>query len=146
MNHPARLKNLAHQLEAKDLDGLLIVHLPNIRYLCGFTGSSGILAFFRGEWSFFTDGRYTEQAKSQVKGAALQISSLPPLAHFAEWAGQKMKRQRSTSRLGIEAEHTTLAMQTRIHSELKRTVAKSRYRIAETAALVEQFRIRKDPQ
>jgi Xaa-Pro aminopeptidase len=30
-------------IEAGELDGLLVTHLPNIRYLSGFTGSAALL-------------------------------------------------------------------------------------------------------
>jgi Xaa-Pro aminopeptidase len=57
MNHQARLQSLQQTVESKKLDGLLISHPPNLRYLCGFTGSTGALLVNSGESVFFTDGR-----------------------------------------------------------------------------------------
>ncbi len=48
------------------IDGILITSPENVRYLCGFTGSEGSLLLTRGEGFFFTDGRYTTQARQQV--------------------------------------------------------------------------------
>jgi Xaa-Pro aminopeptidase len=41
-------------------DPLLITSLPNIRYLTGFTGSSGYVFVSAERFVFITDGRYTE--------------------------------------------------------------------------------------
>ncbi len=49
-------------------DAILITCIENIRYLTGFTGSSGVLLVTGGGGVFFTDSRYTEQAAKEVKG------------------------------------------------------------------------------
>ncbi len=56
-----RQRLLADALEAKRLDALLVTHLPNVRYLTGFTGSAGVLLIGAGKQKpiFITDGRYT---------------------------------------------------------------------------------------
>jgi Xaa-Pro aminopeptidase len=43
MDFLLRQKKLREHLATTRFDGLLISHLPNIRYLCGFTGSAGFL-------------------------------------------------------------------------------------------------------
>lgn len=144
-NNGSRLGRLEQVLESERLDGVLITHLPNIRYLCGFTGSSGVLAFGRGEWAFFTDGRYTEQAKAEVTGARVMVDGRAPLIHAAEWLARALKRARHVARIGVEAEHVTVAMLSRIKSEFASAKAKSAHRPVLTTNLVEQFRIRKDP-
>jgi Xaa-Pro aminopeptidase len=55
-------------------DALLVTHLPNVRYLCGFTGSSGWLLVEQDRSTFFTDSRYTFQARQEVLGARIQIA------------------------------------------------------------------------
>jgi Xaa-Pro aminopeptidase len=140
MNYVSRLRNLERHLNSIPLDGALITHLANIRYLCGFTGSSGVLGFTRGEWAFFTDGRYTQQARAQVKGASVEVAGVAPLTHASQWLAATLKRGRSTARIGIEAEYVTLAMRSRIASAMRHT----RCRLVPTTTLVEQFRIRKD--
>ena len=146
MNSISRLKKVEEYLQSIRLDAILIVDLANIRYLCGFTGSAGVLAFARGEWSFFTDGRYTEQARTQVKGARVRLGSRSALVLAGEWIAGKFKRSKGRSRIGIEAEHTTLAMQARVVAELERTIPKSKYRLLPIGEAVEQFRIRKDTE
>ncbi len=50
------------------LHGLLVTGPPNLRYLCGFSGSSGVaLLLSRSGW-FLTDFRYREQSREEVFG------------------------------------------------------------------------------
>ena len=71
MNFLARQKKLAAALRHGGLDALLVTHLPNVRYLCGFTGTAGVLLFQVSDRAhkvtFYTDGRYTQQAHEEVQ-------------------------------------------------------------------------------
>ncbi len=69
MDHAARLSRLRSGIDENKLDALLVTHLPNIRYLCGFTGSAAALMVADSGTFLFTDGRYRTQAKHEVKGA-----------------------------------------------------------------------------
>lgn len=55
------------------LDGLLVTHPPDIRYLCGFSGSSGMLLLSRDGAYLITDFRYREQSCLEVVGAKAVI-------------------------------------------------------------------------
>jgi Xaa-Pro aminopeptidase len=58
-----RLRSL---LTDRELDAALVTDLVNVRYLTGFTGSSGaLLVHTAGGAAFATDGRYTDQAAAQ---------------------------------------------------------------------------------
>lgn len=63
-----RQENLRKVLKDKNLDGMLISNLTNIRYICGFTGSAATCLVTPDGQFFLTDGRYIEQSKQQVKG------------------------------------------------------------------------------
>ena len=80
MDHKGRLSRLRQILNRQKLDSLLITHLPNIRYLCGFTGSSGALLVADSGAVFFTDGRYVLQARAEVAAAKVVIARAAPLA------------------------------------------------------------------
>jgi Xaa-Pro aminopeptidase len=67
------------------LHGLLVTHLPDVRYLTGFTGSSAALAVTRRAARLFTDGRYTEQAAAEVQAAQVQIVSSSAAVSAVEW-------------------------------------------------------------
>lgn len=57
-------------LAAEGVDALLVTHLPNIRYLTGFTGSAALLLLRHDGAVLFTDFRYATQAPAEVGDAA----------------------------------------------------------------------------
>ena len=67
-----RINLLRQQVVAENLDGLIVTDLNSVRYLTGFTGSAGLLFITDRKADFFTDSRYTIQAKKQVKGARVR--------------------------------------------------------------------------
>jgi Xaa-Pro aminopeptidase len=134
MDYSSRQAATASQLDKLRLDALLIAHLPNVRYLCGFTGSAGVLLLRRGRPVFFTDGRYTAQARQQVAGARVIIAKRSPLLASAEFAQRDKLRS-----VGIEAEHMTVATRAALCRALGRKV-----RVRDVASAVETLRIVKD--
>jgi len=141
MDHKGRLKKLQTVLERDSLDVLLVSHLPNIRYLCGFTGTSGVLAIGESASVFFTDGRYNEQARAEVQGPRIVIARKPPQAAAAEWLMENRSKlgRKKPRRLGIESEHLTVAGRTQLARLLR-----SDFRLRETRGLVERARMVKD--
>jgi len=126
-------------------DALLVTHLPNIRYLCGFTGSAAALLLSEKHSIFFTDGRYTTQARQEVHGATVIVKRKSPVMAAAEWIkSNQMKlnqarRRSARSYLGIEADHLTVADHERLHSILPSSI-----RLRGTPGLVERARMVKD--
>lgn len=49
-------------------DAILVSGIENIRYITGFTGSSGVLLIKENGGIFFTDSRYIEQARKETRG------------------------------------------------------------------------------
>src|SRR6266851_8231889 len=84
MNFQSRQKKLREHLGTTRFDALLISHLPNIRYLCGFTGSAGLLLVEQGGSVFFTDVRYDTQAREEVKGTKVVVARKAPLTAVGE--------------------------------------------------------------
>jgi len=70
-----RIADLRKKMRAENLDGMVITHLDHVRYLCGYTGTNGLLLIGPRNANFFTDFRYTDQAKKQVKGANVHIAT-----------------------------------------------------------------------
>jgi Xaa-Pro aminopeptidase len=69
MSELARLSRLASVLSEQKLDRLLVSAPVNVRYLCGYTGTNGLLLIDAGEQAehrFFTDFRYASQSAEQV--------------------------------------------------------------------------------
>src|ERR1022692_688260 len=94
MNFLARQKKLREHLATTRFDALLISHLPNIRYLCGFTGSAGFLLVEEAGSVFFSDVRYDTQAREEVKSAKVVIASKSVLRTLGEWLGARRKKSR----------------------------------------------------
>jgi Xaa-Pro aminopeptidase len=147
MDHAGRLSRLRIGLEENDLDLLMVTHLPNVHYLCGFTGSAAALMVSAGGSILFTDGRYRSQAREEVKGARgiqvkIVIARKSPLVAAAEWLARQQKKSTPVSlspMLGIEPESITAGMRDRLASVLK---GKAQLRSA--PPLVEQSRMVKD--
>jgi Xaa-Pro aminopeptidase len=135
----ARQRTLRELLSTTRYDALLINHLPNIRYLCGFTGSAGLLLMTESNSVFFTDVRYDTQGREEVRGAKVVIADKTPLAAAAEWIGKLRKRKSKAWALGIEGEHMTLAESKRLGDLLPSGV-----RLRHTSALVDRLRMVKD--
>jgi Xaa-Pro aminopeptidase len=138
MDFRSRQEKLRQQLASTRLDGLLISHLPNVRYLCGFTGSAGFLLVEEGRSTFFTDVRYDTQAREQVKTAKIVIARKNVLNAVDEWIAAKHMKSRGWS-LGIEADHFTVAQRKQLTGLLPSGV-----RVKNAPALVEQARMVKD--
>ncbi len=138
MDHAGRLDRLRSELEENKPDSLLITHLPNIHYLCGFTGSAASLLMTDRRSILFTDGRYRTQAKEEVKVARIVIGSKPPLLAAAEWLVYHRRTSYPLS-LGIEPESLTVAMRDRLASALQGNA-----RLRSAPPLVERARMVKD--
>jgi len=61
-----RLTQLRSQLTARSLDAVLVSHLPHVRYLSGFSGSSAILLVTLDRAVLVTDFRYQEQMAAEL--------------------------------------------------------------------------------
>jgi len=134
MDHLSRQKTFQKTIEAEELDGFAITHPANVRYMCGFTGSNGLLLFLGGRCTFFTDGRYTQQAREQVGGARIVVAKGPLLAAAAKAIGEGQ-----TKAIGFEADHTTVATANEMRRLFRRKVSWK-----PTTGLVMRQRIVKD--
>lgn len=114
------------------LDALLVQHLPNIRYLTGFTGSAGLLLVRLDVSLLFVDFRYAAQAPQETGPAAEVV--VDPVNLWRRVV--RSLTDRPVDRLGYEAHVTTAA-------DLDRLAAVPALRVA-TGGLVEQARASKD--
>lgn len=85
-------------------DSLVVTHLPDVRWLSGFTGSSGAVALGRNGAALFTDGRYTSQARAEAAGLKVVIGKGSPGAQAAAWLAE-----RKAKKSGFDAVNTTVA-------------------------------------
>ena len=66
----ARGVALRARLADEGVDGLLVTHAPNVRYLTGFTGTAGVALVLPDETVLVTDFRYATQAPPEVGAIA----------------------------------------------------------------------------
>jgi Xaa-Pro aminopeptidase len=100
-----RIAEMRKALVKENLDALVVNHLDYVRYLSGYTGSSGLLVITDKSAHFITDFRYTEQAKKEVTGAKVTIAPGDPVAALKEIADV----QKKNLKVGIDSLHLTLA-------------------------------------
>jgi len=130
---------LRRRIRRAGLSGLLITHLPDVRYLCGFTGSSAALAVARRGARLFTDGRYATQAAGEVRAAGVEIISRPPAVCAVEW----LAAQPGAEFAGFDPARTTVAELKRLKGALP-TPLRRTLLTALPASLVEPMRLIKD--
>lgn len=139
MDHFRRIGQLRRRLTKAGLSGLLVTHLPDLRYLSGFTGSSGALAISRRAARLFTDGRYTAQAAEEVTDAQIEIVSSSPAVSAVQW----LAAQPGVDFAGFDPACTTVAELARWRAALPSRLRRSFLSVI-PAPLVEPLRMVKD--
>ena len=120
-------------LARRELDGAVITSLASIRYLTGFTGSSGLLLIGDRATVLVTDFRYATQAPAETGAAAVvRIEGRDQWEALRQSIGALRVR-----RLGVEQDHLTLTQR----GELDRL---EQTQIVATQGLVEELRQVKD--
>lgn len=97
MKHIERIQKLRNSF-TDDYQAILITNPRNIRYLCGFSGSSGCVLITPEKAVFFTDFRYQEQSAQQVGKTARIVVFKKTLISSLQRELKKLK----VTRLGVE--------------------------------------------
>ncbi|MFH1736086.1 MAG: Xaa-Pro peptidase family protein [bacterium] len=99
----SRISRLREVLHRHDLNHFIVTHLPNIRYLCGFSGTAGFLLITPRKTRLFTDFRYQEQASQQVHDAEVVA--------YRDDLIKELKRRslKLADRIGFEAQSLDVA-------------------------------------
>ena len=138
-----RLEKVRAKMDEIGLDGLLVTHPNNRRYLSGFTGedqppldSAGFLLISRDDLCLMTDGRYDLQAAGELPrelaiNVVVRTGKAPALV-----AEQVAKR--NLKRLGFESSHLLHSLWRGIDKSLPETD------LVATLNLVEPLRLVKD--
>ena len=129
-SYAARRIALRQELQATNLDALLVTNLLNVRYLTGFTGSNAaVLIDVNGDDSsvFCTDGRYLTQSKKQVLD----------LERLIERPCDVALAKRAKGKLGFESHHVTV-------DGLEALTQAAEAELTKASGLVEKLRLVKD--
>jgi Xaa-Pro aminopeptidase len=126
---------LRASLPAEGLDALLVTHLPNIRYLTGFTGSAALLVVAGVRTALVTDFRYAVQGPAEAAGVAeVEVDQKSVWDRLG-----KVLAGWPTGTLGIESHAVTVR-------DAERLGGLTRHRIVPTTELVERLRAVKSPE
>ena len=88
---------------AQGCDGLLVIGAANVRYLSGFSGSSGWLVLGGQSSWLIVDRRYQEQGAREAPGVTIQIAPIRLLETLRDVvSGAEL------SKLAVEGEHTSV--------------------------------------
>ncbi|NWF77587.1 MAG: aminopeptidase P family protein [Chloroflexi bacterium] len=134
-----RLQKLRTSIGEKGLDALLISQPENLRYLSGFTGSSGWLLISEKNAILATDFRYVEQAKSEspdfeiIQTRQELHAWLPGLVSNFGWR-----------KLGFEANVVSYEGYHKLSEAIK--VKQVKLELVPTTGVVEQLRSIKEPE
>jgi Xaa-Pro aminopeptidase len=139
VDHFRRIGALRRKLGRAGLPGLVVTHLPDLRYLSGFTGSSAALAVTRRSARLFTDGRYRAQSAEEVEAAQVEIVSGAPAVAAVQW----LAAQPGVELAGFDPTWTTVAELARWKAALPARLRRA-FLTALPAPLVEPLRRVKD--
>ncbi len=84
-----RVNSLREQMKSEGISSFLITSPYNLRYLTGFTGTTGLALIGLEETFFITDFRYTEQAAKQCVGFEIVKNVGPILEVVADLVESK---------------------------------------------------------
>jgi Xaa-Pro aminopeptidase len=124
---------LREKLAKARVDAILITDLINVRYLTGFTGSSGYSIITERDALFITDFRYKEQARGEVKGFKIIIENAERTGEIKKYCESYRIRT-----LGFE-DHN-------VNYGFYRKLVKRKIRLKQLTHVIEQIRITKTEQ
>ena len=131
----ARLGLVRDTLATADLDGLLVSSLSSIRWLTGFSGSSGLVLVTARDLVLLTDFRYATQVEEEVGAAARVI-----IVSQSLWSGlwDLLGTLPTVQRVGFESAHL-------LHRDFQRLLEQGgRWQWRPTTELLEPLREAKD--
>ena len=134
-NYETRRNRLLRKLKEASVDSLLVTGPSNVRYLTGFSGSSGWLFLSSSTTVILSDTRYETQLADECPGLDAEIRDAA--STLDDHAARVIAKAR-VKRVGIEADYVTLSQ----HSSLAKKIVSAE--IVATSGLVERLREVKD--
>ena len=139
MNYRGRTERLQAALAAEEHAQLLVSNPLNVRWLTGFTGSSGQVLVGSAGATLITDSRYREQAAHEVLDSvevviASSVAGDRPVDHLL--------RRSTAETVGFEADHLTVAAAQEMRGSISN--AGSNLTLSPTTGVVADLRRTKD--
>jgi Xaa-Pro aminopeptidase len=104
-----RVQSTIQTLRGADVDALVVSHPQNVRYLCGFTGSTGWLVVSPAGARLVTDGRYTAFVRQQIASGRQFESALDVVELGYDQALGSVLTTLEAKRVAFEGQTVTVA-------------------------------------
>jgi Xaa-Pro aminopeptidase len=137
----ARCRRVRETIRQECLDALVLVHLPNVRYLTAFGGSSAILVVTPDRLLFVTDGRYATEVEQSLQPNHPDLDLVPVDPSYDETLARILDRLPG-GRVGIEAGYMTVGRFTWLTKRLP--TARGACQMVPVDRIVEAARLVKD--
>lgn len=139
-----RIEALRQTFKRNKIDGFLVVSMEgsdgaNLRYLTGFSGSFGVLAISKDRQIFFTDSRYIERVRCDLKD--FEVQELGRRERASQKAAKLLKALK-LKKVGINA----LTMSVAAYNELQGKLKSKAIRLVSLGGPIEKLRRVKDEQ
>ena len=146
-----RLRSAREAVIQADLDALVVTHLPNIRYLTGFSGSAGAVVLTRMRCLLVVDFRYVAAAEALV--AARGDGAVELHRAEADYDGSLVAilKEEGVRRIGIEGAWMPVSRFNRLSAALEIPLPGEpgsgtvRPALVPIEGLIERLRVIKDP-
>ena len=101
----SQLSKLRSKMADSGVDAMLVSAIDNVRWLTGFSGSSGYAIVTSDKAIFITDSRYDEAAREQVRDLERSAAGrrnadrrmqVPPPSRAADWVSRSLRRVEDT--------------------------------------------------
>ncbi len=129
----ARLRRLRAAMKREAVSHLLVTNANDVAYLTGFLGGDSWLLVGRGKPVLISDSRFDEELEPVRPNAKVVIRTGPMLGAVKGVVGDA-----SPERLGIQAEHVTVAQRQALRKSI------GRVSLVDTTGMVGQLRVLKD--
>jgi len=99
----SRLNRVRVHVRGASLDALVVTHLPNIRYLTGFTGTAGAIVLLPDRCLLIVDFRYLTAAQDLAATLPAGTIDVEPVPQAYDLTIVDVLRREACKRVGIEA-------------------------------------------
>ncbi|QIL45596.1 aminopeptidase P family protein [Vagococcus coleopterorum] len=99
-----RVEKLRAKMQETKVSGFLVTSPYNLRYVSGFTGTTGLAVITMEEAYFITDFRYTEQVAKQCEGYTIIENKVPIFQEMANLVAEK-----NIETMAFESDHMSFS-------------------------------------
>ena len=116
---PNRIAALRADLRDAGWDGLLITHLPNIRYVTGFTGTAGAVILTANRCTLVVDFRYATSAREVIATHLDGTADMVLVDRTYDDTLIELLKQHGAQQIGIEGASMTVSRFRRLSAALE---------------------------